>query len=123
MADVKSKVSINLRRLAFVEFDQLISVISRTSTSFWVYFHALPCHRTILTTNFAGNTSDQDSDREPEPPTKTIDKPTARLGKRDAPASAPADSTSVGARGGRGGRRGGGFSGSEAGNWKYDVKM
>ncbi|KAK5062849.1 hypothetical protein LTR84_004924 [Exophiala bonariae] len=60
-----------------------------------------------------GNTSDQDSDREPEPPTKTIEKPTARLGKRDAPASAPADS-GVSSRGGRGGRRGGGFSGSEA---------
>jgi hypothetical protein len=68
-----------------------------------------------LTTRFAGNTSDQDSDREPEPPTKTIDKATARHGKRDAPATAPAESTGVGARG-RGGRRGGGFSGSEAGN-------
>lgn len=69
----------------------------------------------------AGNTSDQDSDREPEPPTKTIDKPTARLGKRDAPATAPAES-GVSGRGGRGGRRGGGFSGSEAGKWTPGPK-
>ncbi|KAK4935091.1 hypothetical protein LTR10_023791 [Elasticomyces elasticus] len=62
-----------------------------------------------------GNTSDQDSDREPEPPTKAIDKPVARSGKRDAPKEAPAaDPIGNVATRGRGGRRGGGFSGSEA---------
>ncbi|KIW16171.1 hypothetical protein PV08_06222 [Exophiala spinifera] len=57
-----------------------------------------------------GNTSDQDSDREPEPPTKAVDKPAARVGKRDAPKAAPTEAPS--ARG-RGGRRGG-FTGNEA---------
>ncbi|KAF2114413.1 hypothetical protein BDV96DRAFT_576726 [Lophiotrema nucula] len=37
-----------------------------------------------------GNDADQDPDREPEPPTKAIDKPAARTGKRNAPAEAPA---------------------------------
>ncbi|KIV88163.1 hypothetical protein PV10_09084 [Exophiala mesophila] len=60
-----------------------------------------------------GNTSDQDSDREPEPPTKAIDKTAPRSGKRDAPKAAPAAPTEVAGRG-RGGRRGGGFSGNEA---------
>jgi len=59
-----------------------------------------------------GNTSDQDSDREPEPPTQAIDKPSGRHGKRDAPQAAPNEST-VGSRG-RGGNRRGGFTGSEA---------
>jgi plasminogen activator inhibitor 1 RNA-binding protein len=52
-----------------------------------------------------GNDPELDSDREPEPPTKTIDKPAARHGKRDAPkeaASAPPTAPRGGARGGRG---------------------
>jgi len=60
-----------------------------------------------------GNTSDQDSDREPEPPTKAVDKPAPRTGKRDAPKPAPTAPADVATRG-RGGRRGGGFTGSEA---------
>lgn len=36
-----------------------------------------------------GNDPEQDPDRAPEPPTKAIDKPTARTGKRNAPAEAP----------------------------------
>ncbi|RMZ81016.1 hypothetical protein DV738_g2420, partial [Chaetothyriales sp. CBS 135597] len=61
-----------------------------------------------------GNTSDQDSDREPEPPTKAIDKPAARHGKRDAPKEAPTEPAS-GTRGrGHGGNRSGGFTGNEA---------
>ncbi|KIX02045.1 uncharacterized protein Z518_07984 [Rhinocladiella mackenziei CBS 650.93] len=60
-----------------------------------------------------GNTSDQDSDREPDPPTKAVDKPAARHGKRDAPKTAPTEPESVATRG-RGGRRGGGFTGNEA---------
>lgn len=65
-----------------------------------------------------GNTSDQDSDREPEPPTKAIDKSVPRHGKRDAPkepAAPAADRGSVAPRGGRGGHRGGGFNDNESG--------
>lgn len=57
----------------------------------------------------SGNDPELDSDREPEPPTKTIDKPAARHGKRDAPREAPAAPATAptaprgGARG-RGGR-------------------
>ncbi|OKL60296.1 hypothetical protein UA08_04073 [Talaromyces atroroseus] len=54
-----------------------------------------------------GNDPELDSDREPEPPTKTIDKPAARHGKRDAPREAPSAPPTAprgGARGGRGGR-------------------
>lgn len=58
-----------------------------------------------------GNDPELDSDREPEPPTKAIDKPAARHGKRDAPKEAPAAAAPAaprgGARGGRGGREGG----------------
>lgn len=61
-----------------------------------------------------GNTSDQDSDREPEPPTKAIDKPAARVGKREAPPQSPAEPLANVATRGRGGRRGGGFTGNEA---------
>ncbi|KIW73886.1 hypothetical protein PV04_01967 [Phialophora macrospora] len=63
-----------------------------------------------------GNTSDQDSDREPEPPTKTVDKTAPRHGKRDAPKEAPAppaDRAGVAPRGGRGGQRSGGFNDNE----------
>lgn len=54
-----------------------------------------------------GNDPELDSDREPEPPTKTVDKPAARHGKRDAPREAPAAPSAPtaprgGARGGRG---------------------
>ena len=69
-----------------------------------------------------GNTSDQDSDREPEPPTKAVDKTAVRHGKRDAPTTAPADSGVAGRGRGRG--RGGGFSGSEAGkNCTTKIQM
>ncbi len=61
-----------------------------------------------------GNTSDQDSDREPSPPPKTAEKPNPRSGKRDAPKDAPTEPAQSGGRGGRGGRRGG-FTGSEDG--------
>ena len=63
--------------------------------------------------NLTGNTSDQDSDREPEPPTKAKDLPSSRVGKRNSPKEAPA--APIGATTGRGGRRGN-FTGSEQGN-------
>ncbi|RDW83146.1 hypothetical protein BP5796_04637 [Coleophoma crateriformis] len=56
-----------------------------------------------------GNTHDEDSDKEPEPPVKVIDKTPARTTKRNAPAEAPASKAPVE---GRGGRRGG-YSGNE----------
>jgi hypothetical protein len=56
---------------------------------------------------FAGNDSDQDSDREAPEPIKVADKPAARSGKRDAPKEAPVvPQGDNAARGGRGGRRG-----------------
>ncbi|KAG4431601.1 hypothetical protein IFR05_012914 [Cadophora sp. M221] len=58
-----------------------------------------------------GNTHDEDSDKEPEPPVKVIDKTPARTTKRNAPAEAPA-SKAPAAIEGRGGRRGG-FNGNE----------
>ena len=56
-----------------------------------------------------GNDPDLDSDREPEPPTRAVDKSATRLGKRDAPKEAPLaprGGASSGTRG-RGGRGGG----------------
>ncbi|KAI9702225.1 MAG: hypothetical protein M1820_006308 [Bogoriella megaspora] len=59
-----------------------------------------------------GNDPDLDPDREPEPPTKAIDKPVQRAGKRNAGAEGPARDTPRPAGGGRGGRHEV-FSGSE----------
>lgn len=42
-----------------------------------------------------GNTHDEDSDKEPEPPVKVIDKTPARTTKRNAPAEAPASKNSA----------------------------
>jgi len=53
-----------------------------------------------------GNTHDEDSDKEPEPPVKVIDKTPARTTKRNAPAEAPASKAPAVSEG-RGGRRGG----------------
>ncbi|KAF2160458.1 hypothetical protein M409DRAFT_70424 [Zasmidium cellare ATCC 36951] len=50
-----------------------------------------------------GNDPELDPDREPEPPTKVIDKPVARTGKRNAGAEGPAKDTPRPAAGGRGG--------------------
>ena len=65
-----------------------------------------------------GNDHDEDSDKEPEPPVKVVDKPIGRSSKRNNPDVAPgglSERNAAGAdRGGRGGRRGG-FTGSEDG--------
>lgn len=50
-----------------------------------------------------GNDPDQDSDREPEPPTQAVDKPVARTGKRDAPVTEKPERRGYE-------RRGGGFT-------------
>ncbi|KAL9135840.1 MAG: hypothetical protein Q9175_002960 [Cornicularia normoerica] len=65
-----------------------------------------------------GNDSDQDSDKEPAPPLEVADKPVARHGKRDAPATAPSEARGRAAGGERGGRAGrsrgrGAFSGND----------
>lgn len=44
-----------------------------------------------------GNDPEQDSDREPEPPTKAIDKSAPRTGKRNAAGDAPARAPPAGA--------------------------
>ncbi|KAK5019598.1 hypothetical protein BJ546DRAFT_367976 [Cryomyces antarcticus] len=51
-----------------------------------------------------GNDPELDPDREPEPPTKVIDKPVQRTGKRNAGAEGPAKDTPRPSGGGRGGR-------------------
>jgi len=58
-----------------------------------------------------GNNHDEDSDKEPEPPVKVIDKTPARNTKRNAPAEAPA-SRGAPPTDGRGARRGG-YQGNE----------
>jgi plasminogen activator inhibitor 1 RNA-binding protein len=63
---------------------------------------------TRLTRNI-GNTHDEDSDKEPEPPVKVVDKTPARTTKRNAPAEAPASKAPV--TDGRGARRPGGNEG------------
>ena len=55
-------------------------------------------------TFIAGNDPDQDPDREPEPPTKVIDRPGARSGKRNPGAEAPGQDAPRAPGGGRGGR-------------------
>ena len=65
--------------------------------------------------------NDDDGEEKPVVPVKTVDKVTARSGKRDAPKAAPdapAPANNVGGgRGGRGGRgdRSGGFNANETG--------
>ena len=61
-----------------------------------------------------GNDSDQDSDKEPPPPTKVADKPIPRTGTRAAPG---VRQERGGAAGGERGRRAprGGFAGNEGG--------
>ncbi|KIN06104.1 hypothetical protein OIDMADRAFT_176207 [Oidiodendron maius Zn] len=53
-----------------------------------------------------GNTHDEDSDREPDPPVKVVDKTPARTTKRNAGGEAPTSKAHV-ATDGRGARRGG----------------
>lgn len=62
---------------------------------------------------FAGNDPELDPDRPPSPPTRAIEKPLPRVGKREAPKEAPTAPRggAAGARGGRGGR----VSGNEEG--------
>jgi len=67
-----------------------------------------------LTLYYAGNDHDEDSDKEPEPPVKVVDKTPARTDKRNAPREPPS-AASANAEGGRGGRRGG-FTGNEQGS-------
>ena len=61
----------------------------------------------------AGNDPELDPNREPEPPTKVMDKPVQRAGKRNAGAEAPA-ATDAPRPAGRGGRNAA-FTGSEQG--------
>ncbi|KAF2757869.1 hypothetical protein EJ05DRAFT_369979 [Pseudovirgaria hyperparasitica] len=53
-----------------------------------------------------GNDPELDPDRPADPPVKTVDKPAARQGKRNAPAEAPSKDATAAPRGGRGGRDG-----------------
>jgi hypothetical protein len=71
----------------------------------------------ILTTR-PGNDPELDPDREPEPPTKVIDKPLPRAGKRNAGAEGPVRDGPRPAAGGRGGRHEV-FAGAHAGTSGY----
>jgi len=74
-----------------------------------------------------GNDPDLDSDREPEPPTRAVDKSATRLGKRDAPKEAPlaprggASSVTRG-RGGRGGGNEEAFRDRQAGSYSNRAR-
>lgn len=138
MADVKSKVRPFLSQLAQSRRQILAGMRAETSrelpagcllmlknsnansfshrifTSYSVNTIVKPAFPSNILTVVSGNTSDQDSDREPSPPLKTVEKPSGRSGKRDAPKDAPTEPAQSGGRGGRGGRRGG-FTGSEEG--------
>lgn len=59
-----------------------------------------------------GNTHDEDSDKEAEPPVKVIDKTPMRTTKRNAPAEAPSHKTQATNEGRSGPRE---ISGNEAG--------
>ncbi|KAK5173736.1 uncharacterized protein LTR77_002417 [Saxophila tyrrhenica] len=63
-----------------------------------------------------GNDPELDPDREPEPPTKVIDKPVARTGKRNAGAEGPSGDAPRPAAGGRGGRHAQFARGDQAGS-------
>lgn len=70
-----------------------------------------------------GNDSDQDSDKEPPPPAKVVDKPLARTGKRDASGTAPSEARGA-STGGRGrGERRGGFAGNDGGRSKILLTL
>jgi len=63
----------------------------RTFTSYWVRLHAERSH-TTLTHNPAGNDPELDPNRPADPPTRAIEKPVMRHGKRegtDAPKPVP----------------------------------
>ncbi|OJD12019.1 hypothetical protein AJ78_07322 [Emergomyces pasteurianus Ep9510] len=60
-----------------------------------------------------GNDPEEDSDREPEPPTTAITKPAARHGKREGPSEPPRAANPANARAPRPGRGGGGRYGNE----------
>ncbi|KAL4970089.1 putative telomere and ribosome associated protein Stm1 [Aspergillus stella-maris] len=62
----------------------------------------------ILLSRIVGNDPELDPNREPEPPTRALDKPAPRHGKRDAPKEAPARPE------GAAPRRGGRATGNEA---------
>jgi len=123
MADVKSKVRPPPPTLPI----NLAPAIPTLPLAFPLTFHLTESLRgigyplstflpTISDLTTIGNTSDQDSDREPEPPVKTVDKVAARSGKRDTPKPAPAEpANTTGSRGGRTGPRRGAFSGNDEG--------
>lgn len=58
-------------------------------TSFYICFFSSNILRRFVATR-AGNDPELDPNRAPEPPTKAIDKPAQRVGKRDAPKELPA---------------------------------
>jgi plasminogen activator inhibitor 1 RNA-binding protein len=66
----------------------------------------------LMQSEKTGNDHDEDSDKEPEPPVRVIDKTPARTTKRNAPGEAPASKAPV--ADGRGARRGG-YQGNEGG--------
>jgi len=93
------------------------NIIYRTFTSFSVWRRPVWIRIVGYATDEKwqiGNDHDEDSDKEPEPPVKVVDKTPARTTKRNAPAEAPASKTPAASEG-RGSRRGG-FSGNEGGS-------
>ena len=69
----------------------------------------------------AGNDPELDPDREPEPPTKALDKPVPRSGKRNAGGEAPAGRGGARGRGGTRGGAGDAVTGNEQGTSHNSV--
>lgn len=68
----------------------MILTFFRTSTSCWVREADIGSSREAPLTSYIGNDPELDPERAtPQPPVKTVDKPAARTGKRNAPAEAP----------------------------------
>lgn len=74
--------------------------------------------KTLTDLSKIGNDHDEDSDKEPEPPVKVVDKTPARTTKRNASDEAPASKAPVSDN--RGNRRGG-PTGNEGGSYLFSM--
>lgn len=74
-------------------------------------------HQNLIHPCSTGNDPELDPNRPPAPPAKAVDRPTPRIGKRDAPKEAPATQPRENA-----GRRGGRVTGgNDAGMWMCQL--
>jgi hypothetical protein len=133
MTDVKSKVGTTgmndpktqIFTASFIPPNPFLSCSKNKSANFLVSrrtFTSCSVNPTFqrapppVLTHALGNDPDEDSDREPAPPPKVVEKSLPRSSKRNAPEVPPSESRrgAESERGGRGGRRGG-HSGNDDG--------